>query len=574
MREKQRLADRARRELPRQHRVSLIEETSVSTALFDSALADARGTRATRIIDDKLGRRRDATARLSVLGLFVAMSLHGRERHHRMHAVEWVRKLNSLNNHQLRQLGMPQWKRDSGGYDRVWRLHDRICKLLATGWDHVDAGTGEILEINSDWFMSETILSSVPLDLIQGAAIAIDGTDLPTHAVVAFDVKDEHVDRGGTPGESNGKSIESGAKAKVYGVGPDGRPIFTKDFDARAGHRSAVNSRRAGPYIGRELHIGATVPALTSTDGVTYANFGPAVPSFVVVARATPAGTHRGNAVTDLLLGASEAGYCAEVLADGGYTLMRAETFHFPLQAAGVGLTMRPASHQVGEKAGLGRAIVVDGQIFSDLLPQELRDLRLPDRSSTQLQIAEVTAKYNRRAAFRYGHHQTSVETGVTRWMCPVHRGTVRCRANARSMRNSKSAPLVALAEGVSTCCDGVVSVGADQLPLRQRTIVGTTAWHAAFARRNLIETVNSELKDTFVRLDAGFVRTFNSTKISMALAFTLAGYNHRALSRWNKDQELRALDVGQPKKRKPRTGRLARWEDIGQPGTSRRRTG
>jgi hypothetical protein len=41
----------------------------------------------------------------------------------------------------------------------------------------------------------------------------------------------------------------------VLGVGPDGRKQYTVDPDARAGHRSASNSRAAGPYVGYELPL-------------------------------------------------------------------------------------------------------------------------------------------------------------------------------------------------------------------------------------------------------------------------------------------------------------------------------
>jgi hypothetical protein len=55
-------------------------------------------------------------------------------------------------------------------------------------------------------------------------------------------------------------------KAKVLGIGPDGRKIYTKDRGARAGKRSATNRRPGGLYVGRELQIAVAVRAILNTD--------------------------------------------------------------------------------------------------------------------------------------------------------------------------------------------------------------------------------------------------------------------------------------------------------------------
>lgn len=57
-------------------------------------------------------------------------------------------------------------------------------------------------------------------------------------------------------------------RAHVLGVGPDGRKRYTADPDARAGHRSATNSRSAGPYVGYELHLAVQARDVRWTNGV------------------------------------------------------------------------------------------------------------------------------------------------------------------------------------------------------------------------------------------------------------------------------------------------------------------
>jgi hypothetical protein len=47
-----------------------------------------------------------------------------------------------------------------------------------------------------------------------------------------------------------------------FEAGPDGRNIYTKDPDARGGHRFATGRRNAGPYVGYELHLAVTFTEL------------------------------------------------------------------------------------------------------------------------------------------------------------------------------------------------------------------------------------------------------------------------------------------------------------------------
>ena len=52
------------------------------------------------------------------------------------------------------------------------------------------------------------------------------------------------------------------------GIGADGRKQYTVDPDARAGHRSATNSRPAGPYVGYELHLAVQARDVRWTNGI------------------------------------------------------------------------------------------------------------------------------------------------------------------------------------------------------------------------------------------------------------------------------------------------------------------
>src|SRR5207253_9175201 len=78
-------------------------------------------------------------------------------------------------------------------------------------------------------------------------------------------------------------------KARVLGIGPDGRKQYTVDPDARAGHRSATNSRPAGPYVGFELHLAVQTRDVRWTDGVERTSLGPEVAGVITTFSLVPA---------------------------------------------------------------------------------------------------------------------------------------------------------------------------------------------------------------------------------------------------------------------------------------------
>lgn len=92
-------------------------------------------------------------------------------------------------------------------------------------------------------------------------------------------------------------------------------------------------------------------------------------------------------------------------------------------------------------------------------------------------------------------------------------------------MRRSRTAPLVDLPAGAD-CCKGVVSVSAEELPLWQQLAPGTTAWRIAMGRRQVVEGANAGLKGGFVNIERKFLRVMGLTKVTVMLAFTIAGYN------------------------------------------------
>lgn len=360
-------------------------------------------------------------------------------------------------------------------------------------------------------------------------------------------------------------------RAKVLAIGPDGRNSYTADRDARAGWRTATNEYSAGPYIGRELHIGVAVPDLRATDTTSYVSFGRNVPRVVLLSRLVPAGSHRGDAVREAVLEAKAAGFCAEIIADAAYSLARAESLLWPLQQANIPFTLRPKSHQRGEGTSVGPARVFDGQLFSRYVPEDLADLRLPKRNATPEERQPSIRDFERRAAFRYGRHKAPGVDGTTQWEEPFHAGRLRSRRLKSTMRKSRKGPLVPLPKDHDVG-PKFLTIGADQLPLMQPTIVGTSAWWAAWGRRNIVETVNSQLHGGFIDIGKGYVHVLDTGRIDGLLAHGLAGYNRYETRQFKRVHRLLAADDPDalpPEKpqRKPRGDRLRRFEDLPLPG-------
>ncbi len=148
-----------------------------------------------------------------------------------------------------------------------------------------------------------------------------------------------------------------------------------------------------------------------------------------------------------------------DVVWDPGYSLCLAETAHHPLHRAGMHVTFQPVTHQRGRRPFAGDAALVDGQMFSSLLPEDLVDLPVPPRGASVEEKLSYERAFNRRAPYRYSRHAGPEADGTTRWQSPFCKGLLRSRAFPRTMRRSKTVPLVEVPGGTECCCSGILSV-------------------------------------------------------------------------------------------------------------------
>jgi hypothetical protein len=511
------------------------------------------------LLDAEVGRHRT----ISVRGLLVALQLNALARHHRAHLVEVARIINAMTDDQRAQLDIARHDPEQT-YNRVDRLFNRLCDALDQG-QVVDG-----VKIDAKWLAHRLAAASVPKEFRSSNSVAVDGTDVETWGAlhgdpVSVDLDGEAADTQLMDDGTVPKPKKAARKALVLGVGPDGRKRYTVDPDARAGHRSATNSRPAGPYVGYELHLAVQARDVKWTNGIDRTNLSDEVPGVVTCFSLVPAGTHRGRAIVDDLIAAKTAGEPVDdVVWDPGYSLCKPGTVHHKLAQAGIHQTFQPVTHQRGIRPFSGDALLIDGQLFSSLLPHELRDLPSPPRGASEADKEQYEAKFNLRARWRMMRHSPPDRDGATRWRCPFCSGFLRSRTFPKTMRRSNEIPLVPVADGCDRCCSGILTAQAVEMAWWQRITYGTTAWRISMGRRQVVESVNAALKGVFTDLGRGFMRVMGVTKMTVMLGFTVAAFNLDRIrsyrAKHHLDEQGRPTD--KPKQTRARR-RAGTWADV-----------
>lgn len=373
------------------------------------------------------------------------------------------------------------------------------------------------------------------------------------------------------------KLADTHSRVRVLGLGPDGRHVYTKDPDARAGHRSATNGRSAGKFVGYEVHLVAQVPDIRWTNGVDRITFGDAVPQVVEAIAVAPAGSHRNRAVVPVILRLHDSRALEEVIGDRGYSFLDARSGYFPLQRAGIEMVFDLHQFQRGRRPFKTPDLLVDGQIFNRHMPPdllgdcdangELLPLPRPPRNSAQADRRAYEERFNRRARYALRRHSGPDDDGAVRWVCPFHSGHLRSRSFPKTMRYPHTVPLVAVE--ATKCCDGTFTTQAEELPLWQRCIFGTSAWAASYGRRNIVESVNAGFQQQFTSFKKGYTQVFTTTKVTLMTAFSAVGYNLDRARAWRRRVEA---DRNKPRQR-ARRRRGTYLDLLGEtgPGLSRR---
>jgi len=351
------------------------------------------------LIDGTTGRKRS----LSVEGFLVATQVNALRRHHQAHLVEIARTINAFTDRQREQVGIIDWD-PVESYDRT----DRFFNLLAEALDEGSTAVIDGLQvmIDSAWYLDRFIRASIQDLPATSKSQAVDWTDIRTWGRFQGTVHEadleRHREEDGPVVAPAARPAERRKRAAILGTGPDGRPIYTKDPDARGGHHSATGSRDAGEFVGYDLHLGVLARDAGWSNGVDRLNLGPDVPPVITVASLVPANTRPDDAVVPKLIAEKEAGLEVEDLIwDRGYSQLRAETTAHPLSRAGIHQTFRPRDSQRTERPFNEHAALIEGHLVSIHAPEHLRGLLpMPPMNSTAEQKAEYERPFNELVRF------------------------------------------------------------------------------------------------------------------------------------------------------------------------------
>ena len=208
----------------------------------------------------EVGRPRE----LSLEAFLVVLQLNAMHPHHQAHLVEAARVFNALSDDQRLALGVRHFD-PAETYPRIERMFVAVAKILASGSAGVDA----------TWFANQLARAAIAKDALVSRSVAVDGTDVETWgrlqgSTVFVELDGEAADTQLIEEAAVAPRTKKGRvrTARVLAVGDDGRKQYTKDPDARAGHRSAKGNRSSGPYVGYELHLAVQTRDVRWTNSV------------------------------------------------------------------------------------------------------------------------------------------------------------------------------------------------------------------------------------------------------------------------------------------------------------------
>jgi len=500
---------------------------------------------------ENLGRPGSVLAR----HILIAWLLTGYEPTTTAAHVRVAQNLMALTPDQCEQIALPTIPA-SRIYARVWDKTDAVIKALETGFD-ITVGSGT-LRIGLDWFVDAMTSSAVPAHLPRSRTRAVDGTDWETcgQFVSATREYDGDVptdtDSDVDAHRKNVVDLRRKLKGRVP-LGPDGRPQYTKDADARAGHRSANNRHNAGVYIGYELHLSVQVRDFAYQGKPDQVVLGAEVPNFITMARLTPAGDDRVETVVPALVNeivpatgtrwtpGSEGTPLAAVLWDRGYSILNYSRGNGALRTAGINAVFDLSTRQRTLKAVHTDIDFIDGTPFSKYMPAELRSLARFESHDTPEERAAKIEAFDRRAIWRWTPIGSTGNGLGRRWKCPFCAGRLRISGQKTRAANV-NAPLVELPEG-KRCCSGTVTLPDDAVNLEQASglLWGTSAHSTVYGQRSLVENANNLVHDKYVHLDRGYTKLEGLPKRKFILAFLLAGVNRKIAESWEAKEAARA---------------------------------
>lgn len=384
--------------------------------------------------------------------------------------------------------------------------------------------------------------SAFPAGMTMSTTVfALDSTDKETWAARKSWAKLPDIDQssGAVRPEDEGEKVDSQDSFTTPGwprLGHDGRAQHSGDLDARTGYRSGKNMRRKEVFIGFDAHIGTPVPEFGDQE----------MPHVALTLVTAPAGSDKAAAGILAVDALRAVGYdIKELLSDRGYTYLDAEKWANALRARDISQTFDLHKNQRGVHPGPTMGTIwVDGGLFTDALPEHLRNLPGFKLGLTAEEKIALQAKYNERLPYAFSPYGEIKRDG-RRWRGPTWMRWVRCPNDPESMRLPYDRPTTnckpaytdpVTGKRVVPCgCHKTVTVSFNEYAReRQPLLYGTTTWAASYGRRTAIEAFNSEIRThRGMNFRRDWCRVRGAARTHALTTFGLVGVNVRLLRDW-----------------------------------------
>ena len=419
-------------------------------------------------------------------------------------------------------------------YNSLWRQMTRLVEALREGWTVVEReGQPDERRVRYDmeWLIAAMVKASIPRRerrnirhlVVDGTGIRSWGTwlsgvtkkqaDEDPLAVWTKESADGDVDEDERPDlEKLRRAAEETGSNVRYG--PDNRPIYGHDKDARIGHKSRNSEGPAGFFMGFELTIGVSAPVVHFNGHLNKVVLEDAAP-WICTMSFDPAGSNPGPIGARLVLAAREIfPKLKEVTADRGFTTKR-ESFLRPLHEQGINVTMDYRKDAIakadlvklgkqGQQAYMhaGTLLSLDTPKTKHVPPEELRsqdkwwerddDLTVEEHREAAERKDALTEWYEDRARLWRWSLKRRLPGGSIQFRSPVAAGRAATAA-ATEAQGSYNVPLLDADDTGRATATGLLQV----LDQWQRIPYGTRAWHKAYhTARGVVEGTIGKLKE------------------------------------------------------------------------------
>ena len=452
---------------------------------------------------EKSGRPRE----LPVRTLFVAQQLLAFEGDHFLVSVPKL--LNHLDAATKRRLGI---YRRTVTYRQVQHLFAVIAAVTYDATDESEAGY-----LQFDQLTNAIATRGAHAEAADTTSLALDASDIPSWGTsryrFAYDEQGTYI----------------------------GNELHVTDVDAH--WRSKDNPEGKVSFFGYDLTVAV---------GVREEN-GPAVPLAVKAMRFRGA-THKTMAMGLACVGdaAAKRGVLGDVLMDRGYTMSNdSKDFILPVRALGGEPIFALRDNQVGSPGTIRGAVIVDGRPYSPSMPKKLHRIKQVKHTETYQPNPDVVAEYEAaikaRSVYALVPHGARRPNGAQVYMCPAAAGKLRCPLVASSallaLGTMPAANPPAKARPDTVCSSKFRTFTAEELPLSQRHIFGSTAWRKSYSRRGEVERHFARTKDhSQENIRRGSIRVMGLAKVGLLISFSLASINRRLAASFERNRNKKPV--------------------------------